>query len=92
MLGLAWHVPAASSSRKNTAGPKELFQSTGKPALTLPGGTAQGSDLHEQVHGPMTRPGHPENLKKNHEHHLSFFHGKKNNQKGPMEMYVPKYS
>ncbi len=61
---VCWHVPAASSSRKNMAGLKELFQSTGNTGLTLPGGTAQGSDQHEQVHGPVTRPGHPKNLTK----------------------------
>lgn len=48
------HIPAASSSYKNMEGPTELCQSTGNSGLTLPGGTAQGSDLHEWVHGPMT--------------------------------------
>lgn len=48
------HIPGASLSYKNLEGPTELCQSTRNSGLTLPGGTAQGSDLHEWVHGPMT--------------------------------------
>lgn len=88
-----WHVPAASSSHKNMAGPEELFQSTGNTGLTLPGGRAQGSDLHQQVHGPMTRPGHPKNLRKP----ISIICHFSTNQNTPkhtvvFKMYVPQYS
>lgn len=42
----------------------ELCLSKGNAGLILPGGRAQGSDLHERVRDPMTPAGHPVNLRK----------------------------